>query len=208
MSVTTTGMTVSMPEGIQTVVMMPEIAHPRMTDAEFQEFCAQNPELRIEMTSKGELIVMSPVTGRGGNRNFFLTGRFFGWVERDNTGVAFDSSTCFTLPNGAKRSPDASWIRRERWEALTPEDQDEFPPICPDFVVELRSKSDRLKMLQEKMDEYILSGAQLGWLIDPLQKQVHIYRLNLPVEILHQPADVSGEPLLQGFVLNLAGILD
>lgn len=207
MSMTTAGMTVSMPEGIQTVVMMPEIEHARMTDAEFMEFCAQNPELRIEMTSKGELIVMSPVTGRGGNRNFFLTGRFFGWAENDNTGVGFDSSTCFTLPNGAKRSPDVSWIRRERWDALTPEEQDEFPPICPDFVVELRSKSDRQKMLEKKMEEYLLNGAQLGWLIDPLQKRVHIYRPGSPVEILNQPQEVSGEPLLKGFVLNLAGII-
>ncbi len=207
MSMTTAGMTVSMPEGIQTVVMMPEIEHARMTDAEFMDFCAQNPELRIEMTSKGELIVMSPVTGRGGNRNFFLTGRFFGWAEGDNTGVGFDSSTCFTLPNGAKRSPDVSWIRRERWDALTPEEQDEFPPICPDFVVELRSKSDRLKMLEEKMEEYLLNGAGLGWLIDPLQKRVHIYRPGSPVEILNQPQEVSGEPLLKGFVLNLAGII-
>ena len=207
MSMTTAGMTVSMPEGIQTVVMMPEIEHAQMTDAEFMEFCAQNPELRIEMTSKGELIVMSPVTGRGGNRNFFLTGRFFEWAENDNTGVGFDSSTCFTLPNGAKRSPDVSWIRRERWDALTPEEQDEFPPICPDFVVELRSKSDRLKMLEEKMEEYLLNGAQLGWLIDPLQKRVHIYRPGSPVEILNQPQEVSGEPLLKGFVLNLAGII-
>lgn len=204
---TTAGMTVSMPEGIQTVLMMPELANLRMTDAEFMDFCAQNPELRIEMTSKGELIVMSPVTGRGGNRNFFLSGRFFGWVERDNTGVGFDSSTCFTLPNGAKRSPDASWIKRERWEALTPEEQDEFPPICPDFVVELRSKSDRLKTLEEKMEEYLLNGAQLGWLIDPLQKRVHIYRPGQPVTILNQPHEVSGEPLLKGFVLNLTGIL-
>lgn len=207
MSMTTAGMTVSMPEGIQTVVMMPEIEHARMTDAEFMDFCAQNPELRIEMTSKGELIVMSPVTGRGGNRNFFLTGRFFGWAENDNTGVGFDSSTCFTLPNGAKRSPDVSWIRRERWDSLTPEEQDEFPPICPDFVVELRSKSDRLKMLEEKMEEYLLNGAGLGWLIDPLQKRVHIYRPGSPVEILNQPQEVSGEPLLKGFVLNLAGII-
>lgn len=207
MSMTTTGMTVSMPEGIQTVVMMPEIEHTRMTDAEFIDFCAQNPELRIEMTSKGELIVMSPVTGRGGNRNFFLTGRFFAWAEADNTGVGFDSSTCFTLPNGAKRSPDVSWIKRERWEALTPEEQDEFPPICPDFVVELRSKSDRLKPLEEKMEEYLLNGAELGWLIDPLQKRVHIYRPGSPVEILNQPNEVSGEPLLKGFALNLTGII-
>ncbi|HMV51251.1 MAG TPA: Uma2 family endonuclease [Blastocatellia bacterium] len=204
---TTAGMTVSMPEGIQTVLMMPELENLRMTDAEFMEFCAQNPELRIEMTSKGELIVMSPVTGRGGNRNFFLTSKFGSWVERDGTGVGFDSSTCFTLPNGAKRSPDASWIEKERWEALTPEEQDEFPPICPDFVVELRSKSDRLKTLEEKMEEYLLNGARLGWLIDPLQQRVHIYRPGQPVTILNQPHEVSGEPLLKGFVLNLAGIL-
>lgn len=208
MSTTSAGITVSIPEGIQTVVLKPEISHDRMTDAEFLEFCAQNPELRIEMTSRGELIVMSPVTGRGGNRNFFLTGRFFEWVKGNDAGVGFDSSTCFTLPNGAKRSPDASWIRRGRWEALTAEEQDEFPPICPDFVIELRSKSDRLKMLEEKMEEYLLNGAQLGWLIDPLQKRVHLYRPGVPVEILNQPRELSGEPLLKGFVLDLAGILD
>ena len=208
MSTTNTGMTVSLPAGIQTVMLMPEITHARMTDDEFMEFCAQNPELRIEMSSKGELIVMSPVTGRGGNRNFFLTSRFGAWVESDGTGVGFDSSNCFTLPNGAKRSPAVSWIRRERWEALTAEEQDQFPPICPDFVIELRSKSDRLKTLEDKMEEYILNGAALGWLIDPLQKKVHVYRSGKDVEILVQPQELSGEPLLKGFVLNLSGILD
>jgi Uma2 family endonuclease len=201
-------MTINVPEWMGALVLRPDLPHQRLTDAEFEQFCAQNPELRIEMTSEGELIVMSPVTGKGGNRNFFLTGRFAAWAETDATGVGFDSSTCFTLPNGAKRSPDVSWIRRDRWEALTEEEQDEFSPICPDFVVELRSKSDRLKTLQEKMEEYLLNGAQLGWLIDPLEKKVYLHRPGVPVEILDRPQELSGEPLLKGFVLKLGGILD
>ncbi|HEX8999157.1 MAG TPA: Uma2 family endonuclease, partial [Blastocatellia bacterium] len=128
--------------------------------------------------------------------------------EADGSGIAFDSSTGYTLPNGAKRSPDVSWIRLARWEALTEEEQNEFAPICPDFAVELRSKSDRLKPLQEKMEEYILNGAELGWLIDPIEKQVHVYRPDLPIQVLDRPTELSGEPLLKGFLLRLAGIID
>jgi Uma2 family endonuclease len=181
---------------------------PRITDEEFERICAQNPDLRIEMTSEGKMIIMLPVVMDGGNRNFKLTGRFAAWVEADGSGVGFDSSTGFTLPNGAKRSPDASWMRRERWEALTPEQRNEFGHLCPDFVIELRSKSDRLKTLQEKMEEYIENGAQLGWLIDPLQHKVYLYRPDAPVEILDHPLTLSGELLLPGFVLNLDGIID
>jgi Uma2 family endonuclease len=181
---------------------------PRITDEEFERICAQNPDLRIEMTSEGKMIIMLPVVMDGGNRNFKLTGRFAAWVEADGSGVGFDSSTGFTLPNGAKRSPDASWMRRERWEALTPQQRNEFGHLCPDFVIELRSKSDRLKTLQEKMEEYIENGAQLGWLIDPLQHKVYLYRPDAPVEILDHPLTLSGEPLLPGFVLNLDGIID
>jgi len=181
---------------------------PRITDAEFEEFCAQNPELRIEMTSEGEMIIMLPVTPEGGNRNFRLTGRFAAWVEADGTGVGFDSSAGFTLPNGAKRSPDVSWIRKERWDVLTPEQRNEFTHICPDFVVELRSKSDRLRTLQKKMEEYLANGAQLGWLIDPIRRQVHVYRPDAQAVILDHPPTISGEPLLPGFILKLDGIID
>jgi Uma2 family endonuclease len=201
-------LTVSMPEGIEAMTIRPDIPHQKLTDEEFEELFAQNPELRIEMTSKGELIIMSPTTSKGGHLNFLLTGRFAAWTEADTSGVRFDSSTCFTLPNGAKRSPDVSWIIRQRWDELSEEEKDEFVPICPDFVIELRSKSDRLTVLQEKMEEYILNGAQLGWLIDPLEKRVHIYRPDQLVEILDQPKEISGEPMLKGFVLNLEKIID
>jgi Uma2 family endonuclease len=204
----TSWLTVSMPEGIEAMTIRPDIPHQRLTDEEFEQLCTQNPELRIEMTSEGELIIMSPASSKGGHLNFLLTGRFFAWAETDDTGVGFDSSAGFTLSNGAKRSPDVSWIRRELWEALSEEEKDEFAPVCPDFVVELRSKSDRLRMLQEKMEEYILNGAQLGWLIDPLEKKVHIYRPNRAVEILDKPKEVSGDHLLRGFILKLEGIID
>ena len=141
--------TIPLPENTEAVIIRPG-PDQRFSDEEFAQFCAQYPELRIEMSSEGEMIIMLPVVSEGGKRNFKLTGRFFIWVEADGTGVGFDSSTGFTLPNGAKRSPDVSWIRHERWNALSDEQKDEFAPICPDFVVELRSRSDRLATLQEK----------------------------------------------------------
>jgi Uma2 family endonuclease len=180
----------------------------RLTDEEFEKFCAQNPELRIEMTSEGTMIIMLPVTPEGSNRNFKLTTRFGVWTEQDGSGVGFESSAGFTLPNGAKRSPDVSWMRKERWDGLTPEQRNEFTHICPDFVVELRSKTDRLRTLQAKMKEYIANGAQLGWLIDPIRHQVHVYRADSSAEILDHPKSISGEPLLPSFVLKLDGIID
>lgn len=178
------------------------------SDDEFFEFCILNGDLRIEMTKEGEMIIMMPVGSEGGHRNFTLTGRFAAWAEGDATGVGFDSSTGFTLPNGAKRAPDLSWIRLERWDAIPKKQRKKFAPICPDFVVELRSETDRLSAVQEKMEEYIENGAQLGWLIDPIEKKVHIYRPNVEVEILFHPETVSGEPLLKGLALDLRGILD
>jgi len=178
------------------------------SDEDFERFCAANSDLRIEMTKEGEMIIMMPTAPEGGKRNFLLTGRFAAWVETDASGLGFDSSTCFTLPNKAKRAPDTSWMRRERWEALSEKERNKFSRICPDFVIELRSKSDRLKKLQAKMEEYIANGAQLGWLIDPIEKKVHIYRPDAPIEILDQPQEISGEPLLKGFTLKLAGIID
>jgi Uma2 family endonuclease len=180
----------------------------RLTDEEFEKFCAQNPGLRIEMTSEGVMIIMLPVTPEGSSRNFRLTGRFSAWTEVDGTGVGFESSAGFTLPNGAKRSPDVSWMPKERWDALTPEQRNEFTHICPDFVVELRSKTDRLRTLQNKMKEYMANGAQLGWLIDPIRHQVHVYHADSSVEVLDHPQFISGEPLLPGFVLRLDGIID
>ncbi|MDQ3012163.1 MAG: Uma2 family endonuclease [Acidobacteriota bacterium] len=178
------------------------------SDKEFWRFCRYNPDLRIEMTKEGEMIIMMPMVPMGGNRKFKLSGRFSAWVDADNTGQGFSPSTIFTLPNGAKRSPDVSWIRRERWDAMTDEQKNSTTAVCPDFVVELRSKIDRLKPLQKKMAEYSESGAQLGWLIDPKKKRVYVYRPGAPVEVLDNPTEVSGEPLLKGFTLKLAGIID
>jgi Uma2 family endonuclease len=178
----------------------------RLSEDDFFDFCQANSDWRIERTSEGEIIVMPPAGGETGRRNAGLTGALDTWAKKDRTGHAFDSSTGFTLPNGAMRSPDLSWVRRERWEALSQKQRDQFPPLCPDFVAELRSPTDRLETLQAKLEEYIANGAKLGWLIDPFQKKVHVYRAGEPVQVLENPQTVSGEPLLAGFVLDLAGV--
>ena len=175
----------------------------KISDEEFESFCRHNPDVEIELTKEGELVIMPPTGGRTGIRNFSLIVVFGNWLEKDKTGVGFDSSTVFKLPNGAKRSPDLSWIKNERWEKLTDKEQEKFPPLCPDFVVELRSPSDSLINLQNKLSEYIENGAALGWLIDPLEKKVHVYRSDAETEILDNPKQVSGEPLLNMFVLNV-----
>jgi len=177
-----------------------------LTDEQFYDLCRANSELRIERTAEGEILIMPPTGTRTGNRNSRLTQRLANWTDDDGTGIAFDSSTAFRLPNGAVRSPDASWIRRERYDALTPEEQEKFSPICPDFVVELRSASDDLPELKAKMQEYITSGAQLGWLIDPQEKLIHVYRPQAQVETLENPDSVAGDPVLMGFVLDLQEI--
>jgi Uma2 family endonuclease len=181
----------------------------KMSEQEFYEFCRLNPDLSLELTSEGDLIIMPPTGGKSGRRNFKLNLRLGTWTEKDGTGQAFDSSTIFTLPNGAKRSPDFSWITNERWNALTEEEQERFPPLCPDFVVELRSRTDTLKNLRQKMEEYIANGAQLGWLIDPQERRVYVYRPGaIAVEQLDDPRTVSGEPVLRGLVLELQEIWD
>ncbi len=175
----------------------------KINDHDFFEFCQLNPNWRIERTSKGDLIIMPPTGGRTGKRNFTLNVLFGPWIEAEGTGIGFDSSTGFTLPNGAKRSPDLAWVKRSRWEALTEEEQEKFPPLCPDFVVELRSRSDALGTLQAKMQEYIANGAQLGWLIDPDEKKIYIYQPDAEVYCLENPETVSGDPALPGFVLDI-----
>jgi len=189
---------ISVPEP---VVVHFEPSKLRMNDDEFFQFCQLNPELRIERTSGGDIIVMAPTGGKTGRRNARLIAAFVNWAEKDGTGQVFDSSTEFILPNGAGRAPDLSWVRNERWLALTEKQQEQFPPLCPDFVVELRSPTDRLETLRTKMQEYLANGAQLGWLIDPLERKVHIYRAGIAVEIINNPETVSGEPLLKGFIL-------
>lgn len=178
-----------------------KVCETKLTEEQFVRLCQENPDLRIELTAQGELVLMPPTGLESGRRNTKLTQRLANWSEVDNTGVVFDSSTLFTLPNSAKRSPDASWIRRDRWEALPKKEREGFGLICPDFVVELRSPTDRLKDLQEKMQEYIANGARLGWLIDPLEKRAYVYRPDQPVEVIDDPATRNADPVLPSFVL-------
>lgn len=178
-----------------------------MTDEQFFEFCQINRDLRIERNKFGEISIMPPTGSETGNRNFNIALQLGNWSEQDGTGICFDSSTGFKLSTGAQRSPDVSWIKLSRWNSLSPDEQQKFAPICPDFVIELRSASDNLKLLQEKMEEYILEpGIQLGWLIDRKNKRVYIYRPQMPVECLENPDSVRGEEVLPGFVLNMAKV--
>ena len=178
----------------------------QLSDEQFFQLCANNKDYRFERNAKGDLIIMPPTGGETGNKNARLTAQLVTWTDEDETGIAFDSSTCFKLPNGADRSPDASWITLERWNTLTTEQKQKFPPICPDFVIELRSKTDSIKDLREKMLEYIANGTRLGWLIDPLTKKVEIYRTGQEVEILDCPMTLSGEYVLPNFTLDLSKI--
>lgn len=174
---------------------------------DFERLCAMNRDLRLERTAKGELIAMSPAGSETGARNMTLSARLWNWSEADGTGIAFDSSAGFTLPNGAIRAPDASWILKERWEAIPTKLRRGFAPICPDFVVELCSPSDTFQAGSAKMVEYLDNGARLGWLIDPTSGKVAIYRPGRDVETLDRPASLSGEDALPGFALELKGIL-
>ena len=192
------------PKSLPTVIKL----HPvvTLTDDQFFDFCQANPDYQFERTVQGELVIMSPTGSESGNRNASLTVRVGVWAEQDGSGLIFDSSTGFTLPNGAVRSPDLAWIQTIRWEAIPVEQRKKFAPICPDFVVELRSETDDLAMLQAKMQEYIDNGTRLGWLIDPIDRQVYVYQPNAEVQQLNQPDRLSGNPTLPGFVLNLSKI--
>lgn len=175
------------------------VQRTQLTEEQFALLCQENPELRLELTAQGELIIMPPTGSEGGWRSGEVFYSLTDWTKKDGSGVSFDSSTGFTLPNGAIRSPDASWLRRERWTALSKAQREQFAPICPDFVAEVRSQSDKLSDLREKMQEYIDNGARLGWLIDPFDKRVYIYRPSQPVEIREDPESLSGDPVLPGF---------
>ena len=170
-----------------------------------EQLCALNDEIRIERNAWGELELMAPTKPITGNRNIHISARLYVWAEADGAGIGFDSNTGFTLPNGAMRSPDASWILKSRWAELSEEEVDSFSPICPDFVLELRSTSDSLRNLQAKMAEYLENGARLGWLIDPIdpRHRVYVYRPEVPVEVLDAPETLSGHPELPGFTLDL-----
>jgi Uma2 family endonuclease len=180
----------------------------RLSDEQFLQFVKANADLRMERTAQGELIVMSPTGSEGGSRNFEVNVDLGTWNRQVRLGIAFDSSTGFRLPNGAIRSPDASWIANARWKALTPEQRKGFAPICPDFVMELASETDDIKELRAKMQEYLDNGCRLGWLIDPRSQQVEIYRAGKAVEVLNSPQSLSGEEILPGFVLSLGQLFE
>ena len=182
----------------------------KVTPRQFDELAYANTDVRMELTSQGDLIVMPPTGGTSGRRNARLTTQLTVWTDRDGTGECFDSQTGFILPNGARRLPDAAWVANERWNALTPEEQEGFPPIAPDFVIELVSPSDlknqRYEDLQSKMQEYLDNGVWLGWLIEPKTQTVEIYRQGQAVKVLQSPKTLSGEDVLPGFVLDLETI--
>ncbi|EAW33603.1 Uma2 family endonuclease [Lyngbya sp. PCC 8106] len=175
----------------------------QMSDEQFYQLCRNNPDLKFERNATGELVVMSPTGGETGNRNIEIAGDFVFWNRQNTLGKLFDSSTCFKLPNGANRSPDIAWIKQSRWDQLTPEEKEKFPPIAPDFVLELMSPSDSLKSTQAKMQEYIENQVKLGWLIERKSRYVEIYRLGKLVETLNSPRTLSGEEVLPGFILDL-----
>jgi Uma2 family endonuclease len=178
-----------------------------LSDEQFYELCRANTELRIERTAEGEMSIMAPTGGETSRRNAQLIAQLVVWANQDRTGVSFDSSGGFLLPNGSVRSPDAAWVRLDRWQALAEQQKDKFISLCPDFVVELRSATDSLAELQSKMNEYVAGGARLGWLIDPQGRRVHVYRAQAQeAEVLEDPESLSGEPVLKGFVLRLQEI--
>jgi Uma2 family endonuclease len=179
-----------------------------MSEEEFFQFCQMNDTLEFERDSHGNIILMSPTGSFTGNFNLRVSGHLFLWNEESGLGEVFDSSTGFTLPNGAVRSPDVSWIRQDRWDSLSQEQKERFAPICPDFVIEIRSKSDDLKYLQDKMEEYLSNGSQLGWLIDRFEGKVYVYQVDKS-PVVHAKLDLmlSGENILPGFTLNLGAIV-
>ncbi|MDY6901047.1 MAG: Uma2 family endonuclease [Cyanobacteriota bacterium] len=174
-----------------------------LTDEQFYLLCQTNQNLRFERNSTGEIVIMPPVGGESSNRNGRINQKLFNWSDKDGTGIAFDSSGGFKLPNGADRSPDASWVKLSRWNELTPEQKTKFLPVAPDFVIELLSPSDSLKTTQKKMEEYKTNGVRLGWLINRKNRQAEIYRIGKEVEILDNPDSLNGEDVLPGFVLDL-----
>jgi len=179
-----------------------------LDDRQFAVLARQNPDLRLERTAEGDVLVMAPADGETGYRNAAITAQLWAWARRDGTGVAFDSSTGFTLPNGAIRSPDAAWVGTARLRPLTAEQRERFLPLCPDFVIELRSPSDSLTATQAKLDEYRANGARLGWLLDVPNRRVSVYRPGVPIAHLDAPATIAADPELPGFILDLTLIWD
>ncbi len=176
------------------------------SDEEFLDFCRRHPDARIERDSDGEIIIMAPANTETGGMNSSLSSLVWLWARENGTGRAFESSTGFTLPNRALRSPDASWVSNQRWNELSDLAKQGFARISPDFVAELRSPSDSLRKLEAKMEEYIANGSLLGWLIDPVARKVYVYRPGRETEILNDPDKVSADPELSGFVLEMKEI--
>lgn len=181
---------------------------PPLTREQYRAFCEANPDLRIERLSTGEVIIMPPAHSRSAALNAEIVHQLKAWAKVDGRGISFDSSAGFDLPNGSNRGPDAAWVSKARLTALLPEERDGYLPLSPDFVVEVRSRSDRLRDLRAKLQEYIDNGTELGWLIDPLQRKVYIYRPGVDTGELANPATISGDPELPGFQLDLAGVWD
>ena len=179
----------------------------KVTEEQFEQLAIANRDLRLERKHDGELIIMPPTGSETGNKNSTIVGQLFIWSDLENLGLVFDSSTGFRLPNGSIRSPDASWVSNAKWESLTSEQKQKFAPICPEFVIELCSPSDSIGPVREKMSEYMNNGSLLGWLIDPIEKKVEIYRQGQDKEILNNPSSLSGENILPGFSLDLSKIL-
>ena len=180
----------------------------KLTDEQFYQLCRANPNVKFERNATGDIIIMSPTGGETGSFNSEINADFVIWNRRTKLGKIFDSSTCFKLPNGADRSPDVAWIKQSRWDTLTSEEKEKFPPIAPDFVLELMSPTDSLKETQKKMQEYIDNGVKLGWLINRKNRKIEIYRQGKAVELLESPTKLVGEDVLPGFVLNLQFIWD
>src|SRR2546427_1758031 len=182
----------------------------RLSDGQFVALCADNRELHLELTAQKELVIMTLPGGKTGRRNDIISRYLANWADKNKSGIMFAPLTLFELPNAAKRAPNASWLRRKRWDALTDEQKESIPPLCPDFVVELMSPSDRgpvrFRMAQSKMGEYIENGAQLGWLIDPFEKKVYVYRPRKRVQCLESPATLYGDPILSGFVFPISEV--
>jgi Uma2 family endonuclease len=177
-----------------------------LTEEQFFQLCSDNRDLRLELTARKELIIMSPTGLKSGWREIVLCTELTNWTRKDGTGIAIGPSTAYRLPNGAIRGPDASWIRRERLAAFTDKELEKFGHLCPDFAAEVRSPSDTLAELQDKMSEYIANGAQLGWLIDPFETRAYVYRPGQAVECLENPTTISGDAVLPGFIFNVAEI--
>ncbi|HIK55823.1 MAG TPA: Uma2 family endonuclease [Synechococcales cyanobacterium M55_K2018_004] len=191
-----------------TLPLQVNLKHVDLTDEQFYQLCIHNPDLKIERTAKGVLLVMSPVGGENGSQEADFIIDLGIWNRQNKLGKVFSSSTMFKLPGGGDRSPDAAWIERSRWERLPPEQRQKFPPIAPDFVIELRSRTDDLELLREKMQEYMASGVKLGWMFNPQAQQVEIYRQGQEKEVRSLPTELSGETVLPGFVLSVSRFED